>query len=224
MEIEKIETKTFPVARRGYDRAEVDAYLRAVANDYRMVVDKAREAVSAAQQAAIATTSATAVPSFEDIGGRVAGVLSSASQAAEDIRAEAEQEAAAIRQKAEQERMNAQRAAAEQVAAAQQVKAASEEEAAELTAAARVEASSVIAAAREEAIRIAEDAERSAATLDRTTRANTDALLAEARREYEHLRSVQQQCVDRLASVEFLTRQAREHLAQVAPYAIDDRS
>lgn len=39
-EIDKIEAMTFSVTLRGYDRQEVDAFLRAVARDYRQVVNR----------------------------------------------------------------------------------------------------------------------------------------------------------------------------------------
>jgi DivIVA domain-containing protein len=219
LEIEKIETKTFPVSRRGYDRVEVDSYLRSIANDYRLVMRKAREAVAEAQRTAAARPSA----SFDDVGGRVAAVLASAAQAAEEIKAEAEDQASAIRQQAEEETAHIRESAAQRLLEAERIKSASEEEATALTASANTEAAEILASARHRAARIEEEAQQRATTIDRTARANVDAVIAEARREYEHLRSVQQQCLDRLAAVEFLARHAREGMSEAADQAFDER-
>jgi len=221
LEIDKVQTKTFPVVRRGYDRSEVDAYLRAVAEDYRQVLAKARDAVRAAQAAPTPTHSSQ---SFDDVGDRVASVLNSAAQAAADIRAAAEEQAEEARRQAEVHIAQAQRVVSDQIAEVERVKAATQDEVDALVTAARAEAARVIGGAQQEAIRIREDAERSADLLERTTRANVDAVLAEARRDYEHLRSAQQQCVDRLASVEYLAREAREGISDGADQLFDAAS
>jgi len=221
LEIDKIQTKTFPVVRRGYDRSEVDAYLRNVAEDYRQVLAKARDAVKAAQVAPPPTQSSQ---SFDDVGDRVASVLNSAAQAAADMKVAAEEQAEEARRQAGVHIAHAQRAAAEQIAEVERVKAATQEEIDALVTAARAEAARVIGAAQQEAARIGNDAERAADVLERTTRANIDAVLAEARRDYEHLRSAQQQCVDRLASVEYLAREAREGLSDGGAQLFDTAS
>jgi DivIVA domain-containing protein len=230
VEIDKIETKTFPITRRGYDRDEVDAFLRSVAADYRQVVRSAKEAVNAARAAAPppppppAPAAAPAPPThaFEDIGGHVTAVLTSAAEAAEEIKASAEKEALAIRHRAREETEHLRRAAAEALAEAERVRAATEQEAAEADAEARARADALLVAAQQRAARLEDEAQQRLTTMDRTVRANIDAVVAEARRDYEHLRSAQQQCVDRLASVEFLAKHARDGLSENAGLSIDD--
>jgi len=234
VEIDKIETKTFPVARRGYDRQEVDAFLRSVAKDYRQVVKSAKEAVNAARAAAAQPAPAPPPPSppapvpkptahaFEDIGGRVTAVLTSAAEAADEIRSSAEQEALVIRQRAREETERLRREAAEALAEAEQARVATEQEAAEAESTARVAADLIIAAARQRAAQLEEEARERNTTTDRTVRANIDAAIAEARRDYAHLRSAQQQCIDRLASVEFLAKHARDGLSDNVGQSIDE--
>lgn len=234
LEIDKIETKTFSVSRRGYDRQEVDAFLRSVARDYRQVVKSAKDAVNAARTAAAQPAPAPPAPNppapapkpaayaFEDIGGRVTAVLTSAAEAADGIRASAEREALAIRQRAREETERLRHEAAEALAEAERVRVATEQEAAEAESTARAEADLIIASAGQRAAQLEEEAKERITTTDRTVRANIDAAIAEARRDYEHLRSAQQQCIDRLASVEFLAKHARDGLSENVGQSIDE--
>lgn len=229
-EIDKIEAMTFSVTLRGYDRQEVDAYLRAVARDYRQVIKSAREAVNAARSAARAPATppppptpppAPAAPTFEDIGGRVTAVLTSAAEAAGEIRELAEKEALAIRQRAREEAERLRRSTSEALAEAEQVRAASAQQKAEAEAAGRAQAELIVAEAQKEAAQVEAEARERVTLMDRTVRANIDTVIAEARRDYERLRSAQQQCIDRLASVEFLAKHARDGLSENAGQALD---
>ena len=74
-------------------------------------------------------------------------------------------------------------------------------------------AASLLNDAREKASEIERDAKQAAARLERSARANVEVVVAEGRRSYEHLRAVELQGIDRLTSVEFLVRQARERLS-----------
>jgi DivIVA domain-containing protein len=213
LEIQDIASKTFPISRRGYDRDEVDKFLHVIAEEYRQVLQSARRAVDAAQQAAARQPSPPHSQSFAEIGGSVAAVLASAAEAAEEIKALAEEQAEAIRHKAYEDTVTLRQSAEDQLAEAEHVRAITEHDAAEALERARVEAADLLERARRNAAEIEEAAVNSADTLERTARANTEALLAVARRDYEHLRSVQQQCVDRLATVEFLAKHAREGLS-----------
>lgn len=229
VEIEKIEQKTFPIARRGYDRDEVDAYLGVVASEFRKVVRSAREAVNAARAASPAPDPApapgpapVAVSTFDDIGSRVAGVLASAAEAAQEIKAAAEQEALLLRQRARDEFDGLRRAHAEQQAKLEQMRDAVAAEADEILRVARREARALLDEAQQRATEVEAEAESRASTLERTIRAKVEAVLAEARRDYEHLHSVQQQCVDRLASAEFLAKHARDGLSDGLGQPIDE--
>jgi DivIVA domain-containing protein len=234
-EIDKIEAMTFSVTLRGYDRQEVDAFLRAVARDYRQVVTSAREAVNAARAAAQvpapppaapapapAPPAAPAAPTFEDIGGRVTAVLNSAAEAAGQIKESAETEALAIRQRAREEAERLRRSTAEALAQAEQARAASEQQKAEAEATARSQAELILAEAQRQATQLEAEARERLTLMDRTVRANIDAVIAEARRDYEHLRSAQQQCIDRLASVEFLAKHARDGLSENSGQPLDE--
>ncbi|HUR22488.1 MAG TPA: DivIVA domain-containing protein [Acidimicrobiales bacterium] len=235
-EIDKIEAMTFSVTRRGYDRQEVDAFLRAVARDYRKVVKSAREAVNAARAAAHAPATpapatpapaptplpAPAAPTFEEIGGRVTAVLNSAAEAAGEIKESAEKEALAIRQRAREEAERLRRSTVEALAQAEQARAASEQQKAEAEATARSQADLILAEAQRQATQLEAEARERLTLMDRTVRANIDAVIAEARRDYEHLRSAQQQCIDRLASVEFLAKHARDGLSESSGQPLDE--
>jgi F0F1-type ATP synthase membrane subunit b/b' len=115
------------------------------------------------------------------------------------------------------------REVAERLAEADRLAADAQQEAERALATARTEGARVVAAARDRAAQISQEAEESAAMLERTVRANVEAILAEARREYEHLRTAQQQCIDRLASVEFLAKHARDGLSDASASTFDER-
>lgn len=93
---------------------------------------------------------------------------------------------------------------------------------AEAEAAARDQAELILADAQKQAAQVEAEARERVTLMDRTVRANIDAVLAEARRDYEHLRSAQQQCIDRLASVEFLAKHARDGLSESAGQPLDE--
>lgn len=220
LEIGEIETRAFPVVRRGYDRDEVDAFLRAVAQSYGALLDRAQDAEEHARRA---MAEPPAVGAFEDLGGRVAAVLRSASDVAEGLKTEAEEEAAAIRQKAHADVEHVRRDASERLAEAERIRVAAEQEAERLLASARSVAASIVTTAREKAAEVEQLATTRAAALERTVQANVDAIVAEARRDLEHLVAAEQQCMDHLASVEFLAKHAREGLAETFGQSFDER-
>lgn len=229
-EIDRIEAMTFSVTLRGYDRQEVDAFLHAVASDYRKVIRSARDAVNAARSAARAPAmpppsptppAAPAPPIFEDIGGRVTAILNSAAEAAGEIKDAAEKDALAIRQRAREEAERLRRSSAEILGEAKQAQAWSERQMAELEAAARSQAELIVTEAQQQAAQFEAEARERVTIMDRTVRANIDAAITDARRDYERLRSAQQQCIDRLASVEFLAKHARDGLFENAGQTLD---
>jgi DivIVA domain-containing protein len=92
----EIENKKFIVALRGYQTDEVDAFLRAVAADYRAALDAAREAA--------ARDSAERRPPERQPEPRdAAGLVAEIERVMGSARETAEQEAAEIRQSAERE-------------------------------------------------------------------------------------------------------------------------
>jgi hypothetical protein len=93
-------------------------------------------------------------------------------------------------------------------------------EAAEARSRAEGHVAALVAAARSDAAGMVDDALRKAEERDRdgkdaarravrTARANVEAVVADGRREYERLLALERQCVDGLAAVEQLLRQAR---------------
>lgn len=88
---EEIESKEFLITLRGYDKDEVNAFLRAVAADYRSALSR--------QGADISVPSS----SYEALGTEISTVLSTAKQSAETIRKRAEDDATELRRRAEEE-------------------------------------------------------------------------------------------------------------------------
>lgn len=89
---EEIESKEFLITLRGYDKDEVQAFLRAVAADYRSLADSSRSSAPV-----------TASNPFESLGEEVGTVLKVARESANQLRQKAEDEAAAARRRAEEE-------------------------------------------------------------------------------------------------------------------------
>ena len=89
---EEIENKEFLITLRGYDKDEVQAFLRAVAADYRSLADASR-----------APAAVTSSNPFESLGEEVETVLKVARESANQLRQKAEDEAAAARRRAEEE-------------------------------------------------------------------------------------------------------------------------
>jgi DivIVA domain-containing protein len=88
---EEIESKEFLITLRGYDKDEVNAFLRAVAADYRSALSR--------QGTDVAVPSS----SYEALGAEISTVLSTAKQSAETIRRRAEDDATELRRRAEEE-------------------------------------------------------------------------------------------------------------------------
>jgi len=211
LEIDQIEQRTFPISRRGYDRGDVDAFLKRIAAQYRDAIQAAQDAVenAAAAEAAASSNSHT----FDNVGSHVSSILATASQAAENLRLEAEQEADSIRGVAEQDAAELKRVAEAYYVQAEGFKLKAEQEATALLSRAKSHVESMLADAREEASGIVDDSRAEVARFERVTRAKVETIVAEARRDYEHMRALQQQCTDRLSSVEFLIQQAKNGLS-----------
>ena len=193
MDPQEIEAKEFFVALRGYDRDEVDAFLREIAEEHRQLL---------AELDARAEVEPPEDP-LEHLGSNITNILRTANESAATIVADAERDAEEISLSAQIEaddiRMQAQREAEEIraaataeaetiIAAAQQRAEATHAEADNLRAMAQEEADDVIAAARERATAIEAEAEHLgrqrafAAADDATNR------LAEAIRQQDHVR------------------------------------
>jgi len=225
LDIDQLERRTFPISRRGYDRDDVDAFLTAIAADYRKVVGEYREAIQTAKDAvhSAATDAATlsSTHTFENVGSHVASILATASQAAENLKFEAEQEAEAIQKAAQVEVAELRRVAEAYYAEAKDRRAQAEQEASALRMTTRSDVDQIIAEAHTQAAQIEQEAKEKAVRSDRIARAKVETIVAEGRRDYEHLRSLQQQLLDRISSVEFLIQQARDGISGHSTTATD---
>ena len=88
---EEIDSKEFLITLRGYDKDEVKAFLKAVAADFRAVLDSAPSPVEASGNA------------YEALGKDIGNVLQVAKQSADQLRKKAEEEATGMRRRAEEE-------------------------------------------------------------------------------------------------------------------------
>jgi DivIVA domain-containing protein len=88
---EEIESKEFLITLRGYDKDEVNAFLRAVSADYRSALSRQGTEVTVPSS------------SYEALGAEISTVLSTAKQSAETIRRRAEDDATELRRRAEEE-------------------------------------------------------------------------------------------------------------------------
>ena len=203
---DEITSQRFAVKLRGYEPEKVDEFLDRIAVEY-------RRALRAAQQVHAAPPRSP----FEELGDQVASILDSAAQGADEMRLEAEREAQAIRSAAAEEAAETVEAALDQLEAANKAKATAQQEAEAIRAAARYEADRMEQEARERAAKLEQDARERAAELERAANANVAAVLAEARRRYEHLREAERKAVARLTAAEALISRAREELPEEEP-------
>jgi DivIVA domain-containing protein len=85
-----IERRDFPIARRGYDPAAVDAHLRVLANE---IEELRRELTDGGHETSLASTA----------GNQVQSILAAAEAAAADIERQAREDAATAREEAERD-------------------------------------------------------------------------------------------------------------------------
>jgi DivIVA domain-containing protein len=140
---EEIRSREFMVALRGYDKEEVATFLRSVADEY----GEMRDALA---QGTKDGASASGLPSdpFRGLGDQVASILRTATESAEQLRAESEQQANATRDAALREAARAAEEARLELEAAGELRAEAELQAAQLLASARKEAAETREAGR----------------------------------------------------------------------------
>jgi DivIVA domain-containing protein len=164
--IERIRTATFPVERRGYDKREVEHFLSRLADWLETGGgDQAREEIVRRE--------------LERVGHHTAGLLASAQDGAEEIRAEAEERAAGTRERAD--------------AYSKQTREAADEDAQGLRAEAERQARELVEGAEAEARRIVEEAQarrREIEVLISDLAARREGVVAEANRLADELREV----------------------------------
>jgi DivIVA domain-containing protein len=143
---ESIESKEFSSTLRGYDRDEVDAYLRALADDLRRFKEGSSERL------------------YENLGEEMGGLLQHARDSADEMLRQAEEDAARVRQQAQSE---AQTMKAHAESQASEMRAAAEAGARETRAEASRDADETRAAAEADAKRRTDEATEKVRGLER---------------------------------------------------------
>lgn len=223
-----ITSRQFLIALRGYDRDEVDSFLRELAADYQNLLEAGPRAGDGG------VDGAAAADPFEQLGSQVAAVIRSANESAEEHRAAAEREATEIRAAAERQAAEI-RSAAEREAAG--LRAAATEDAnktleaaqgefgaaTEMRAAAEAESAAVLAAAQDQAAQIMQLSRQR----EEEVRANAEQELArmreaaaEQQREAQHgLDAVQQRRIEVEREIEAIRTSASQEAAQTVALA-----
>jgi DivIVA domain-containing protein len=197
---EEIKGRKFPINLRGYEKQEVDSFLRRVAADY---------------GAAIAAIASAADP-YGSLGREVSNVLRTAKESAEGLRRETEEAINELRAKATQEAESVQRQAAEAAAAtleqAREKAVALTNDAERRSREAKEQEEAVKRKASEEAMEIRRKAaEEAAATLDAATE-RAERLTAEAHRHARELReAAERQSKDILVDAARRQEKLQEH-------------
>lgn len=184
-----IERRHFTVTLRGYHTAEVDGFLRQIADELReRSASPDLPAAPTVEGQAAAGADMGVGPAFGRVAHTIASLLQTAAESAAAIRRDAEEQAAATRANAEEDgrllRERAEREAAEAVVGAHAERDRARQEAAELVAQATAERER----ARAEAGRTLEAARREAAELRSRAQADHERLAAidrELRRQLE---------------------------------------
>ena len=193
MDPQEIEAKEFFIALRGYDRDEVDAYLREIAEEHRRVLDELEtRAVPTADEDPYAHLGAEVTNILRTARDSAASIVADAERDAEELALSAQIDADDIRTRAQREAeeiRNAAHGEAEAIVAAAKERAdAMNAEAEALRATAQQEVEATVAAARERAATIETEAEhlgrqRAVAAADEAA-----ARLADVIRQQEHVR------------------------------------
>lgn len=208
MEPHEIERTTFTIARRGYERSEVDAFLARVAADIRKVV-----AAEASRRANADASSAGPAEPYGNIGSHVGTVLAAAAKAAEEMKLAAELEASQVLSEASKKAADVERESVRVAAKSREEAAHVDREIGSRKAGARDEVTRIVREAEDKGALIEAEAKERATKLERIARVNVDAILAEGRAKYKRLRQASQLCSDRLAALEMMLHDLRTEAA-----------
>jgi DivIVA domain-containing protein len=182
---ETVASRTFSnVGRRGFDKAEVSAFLSEVATALKTALEMAER------------TSAN--PTFDHLGAEAAALLRNATEGADSLRAKAEEEAQTLRRNAQEETQIARRKAHEE---SQQLRRSAEEE-----------ASSIIATATEEAERRVREAELVARRFSNVTKRQCDQMVAEAQDRAQRLDAYEHEMRQRISDMEAVFQSFRAEM------------
>jgi DivIVA domain-containing protein len=224
---EEIQEQRFPVALRGYDKDEVDAFLQRVAADY---------------EAAIAAIASAADP-YGSLGREVSSVLRTAKESAEKLRREIEDEMETLRQQSTDEAAEIRRRATEEATAmldqardkamrltseverrAREAKDQSDagrqrasDEAVEIRRRAAEEAAATLDAATGKAEQLTKEAQRHAHGLRESAEQQVDTMLKDAAGRHDQLRSYERELHVRVDDLEEALAKLRSELRSGGP-------
>ena len=170
---DQIRSRRFDMVRRGYDRADVDAFLEGVASQLEDLSARVVEAKASALAIGIDDPEALA-NELKNVGGEVGAVLEAARSAAEGLRTRAAKDADAWRIDAERVSSAALADATEQ---SQSMRAAAWNEGTSMLTSADAESHSVLESAQEESLFMRAEAERDALRLTSDARRDKEELL-----------------------------------------------
>ena len=175
--------RSFSVARKGYNRDEVDSFRREVIATIRSVEDDAERLRQSLQQLGIEEGQLLRVE-LDKIGQDVAKILQDARAAAESMRTRAVEDSARWRNEADDE-SRVRRADATK--ASEALRAAAWESSHEMIAAVKEQTESLLTTAQEDAFFMRAEAERESVRLTGNARQDADALARESQRDADEL-------------------------------------
>ena len=179
----EVRARGFDVARRGYDRVEVDQYLSSLADEIEHLRGKLEKRSAKELQVGLDDPEALALE-LGTIGGEVASILEAARAAADGMRSRAATDVDQWRTVAEQETRTVISDAIEQ---SQSMRAAAWNEGSSMLSSSLGEAESLVDAAREDALFIRAEAEREAIRLTGDAKRDREESIRTARMEAEQL-------------------------------------
>jgi DivIVA domain-containing protein len=178
-----VRAQRFEVARKGYDRAQVDRFVEDLAS--RLAELEASVAASTAQDPAVGIDDHEALArELHMIGEGVAEILEAARSTAEGMRSRAASDAASWTAEAEEASVAMRRSASEE---SESMRASAWTEGTALLAAATAEADAMVAAAKEETLYLRAEAEREALRLTSDARRDREEGVRSARAEAEQI-------------------------------------
>jgi DivIVA domain-containing protein len=178
-----VKARRFDVARRGYDRAQVDEYLLGLADELERLESKLEERKTKELKVGLDDPEALALE-LGTIGGEIATILESARAAADGMRGRAAADADEWRSSTENETRTLADDAAEQ---SQSMRAAAWNEGSSMLTSSVAEAKSHVEAAQEDALFIRAEAEREAIRLTGDSKRDGEELIRAARLESEEM-------------------------------------
>jgi DivIVA domain-containing protein len=208
---EEIRAQKFPVALRGYEKEDVDAFLERVAEDYESAM----------------TAFASAGDPYAAVGREVGDVLRSAKHSAQVLRDEAAAESGTLRREAAEEAVEVRRRAAEEAAAtlegarekamalgreaerlvksakdqAREARKQATEETDEMRRQASEEAAGTLEQATAKAEEVSVEAERRARRIKENAQRRSDEMLKDATERHRYLRTLEVELEERIQAV-----------------------